>query len=80
MRKKLALNRHWYDVLLDYSPIALKIDLDIAYFKHEFIESLKEVNLSQLMHLKFVNIRIEVEMIERNDSRYNKERLDVLFD
>ena len=28
MRKNLALNRHWYDALLDYSPTALIIDFD----------------------------------------------------
>ena len=70
MRKKLALNHHWHDVLLDYTPRALKMDLEVSVFMYGFIQSgtpeariqcLKEVNLSNLMHLKLQNIEYKGE-------------------
>ena len=84
MRKQLALNRHWYDVLWNYSSTALKFDLKTSIFHpdsykaiQELLESLKQENLSQLMHLKFENI--EGIWVDGYRLYYYKERLDVAF-
>ena len=48
VRKNLALNRHWYDALLDFSPTTLIIDLndlngfDLSKFKQFKIEKYGE--------------------------------------
>jgi len=59
MRNILALNRHWYDVLLDYSPAYLTIeDLYLRDQKitcDAFIQSIQEnkrLNLQNLAHFK----------------------------
>ena len=55
IRKNLALNRHWYDVLLDYSPTTLVTD----FFLHDFSLSKKNaehLDLSKLIHLKIKNL------------------------
>ena len=59
MRNILALNRHWYDVLLDYSPAYLTIeDLYLRDQKitcDAFIQSIQEnkrLNLHNLTHFK----------------------------
>ena len=59
MRKILALNRHWYDVLLDYSPTYLTIE--DQYMRDQnitcdaFIQSIqasKRLSLHNLTHFK----------------------------
>lgn len=84
MRQKLALNRHWYGVLLDYSPTNLLIDStylrqylrrrrgeDDKAIVEKLVQSLQQVNLSKLKHFKFKN-KIENVIL-------HKERFDVLF-
>ena len=75
MRKNLALNRHWYDALLDYSPTTLIVDSEYPPIEKsgvdELVQSLKQVNLSKLKHFKFRN--------KITDVRIHKERFDVFF-
>ena len=57
MRTKLAVNRHWHDVLLDYLPTKLSIDWDrmddlIGKSDNKFMEALKQQNLTGLKHFK----------------------------
>ena len=71
----MALNRHWYDALLDYSPTTLIIDSEYPPIENsgvdEFVQSLKKVNLNKLKHFKFRN--------KLTDVILHKERFDVLF-
>ena len=83
MRKNLALNRHWYDALLDYSPTTLIIDSTYPRRRRgdkddedeaivdKLVQSLKQVNLRKLKHFK---LRNEIENVI-----LHKERFDVLF-
>ena len=70
----MALNRHWYDALLDYSPTTLIIDSEYPPIENsgvdEFVQSLKKVNLNKLKHFKFRN--------KLTDVILHKERFDVL--
>ena len=59
MRKILALNRHWYDVLLDYSPTYLTIEDQYMGDQNitcdAFIQSIqasKRLSLHNLTHFK----------------------------
>ena len=57
MKTRLAVNRHWYDVLLDYLPTKLTIGWNlIETFAEnsddEFINDLKQQNLNNLKHFK----------------------------
>ena len=68
MKTKLAVNRHWYDSLLDYLPTKLTIWDQIGAFTqtsdNKFAEALKQKNLKNLKHLKmngertFKNLRV----------------------
>ena len=68
MKTKLAVNRHWYDSLLDYLPTKLTIWDQIGAFAqksdNKFAEALKQQNLKNLKHLKmngertFKNLRV----------------------
>ena len=56
MRKILALNRHWYDVLLDYSPKKLSIKLSkFQPYYRPGLKALQQENLNNLTHLKIEN-------------------------
>ena len=46
MSKILALNRHWNDVLLDYSPT--KLSIDVEYTSDKFIDGVKQESLKSL--------------------------------
>ena len=49
----LAINRHWYDVLLDYSP--KKLSMNIMNFQPYYcpgLTALQQENLNNLTHLK----------------------------
>ena len=65
VRKNLALNRHWYDVLLDFSPTTLIIDLNDS------------VNLSKFKPFKFENTEIREGIMVRVDVYGMKGRFDV---
>ena len=51
MKNILALNRHWYDVLLDYSPTKLSIDMGHAAID-KLIQTLKCTPLKNMKHLE----------------------------
>ena len=72
MRKNLALNRHWYDVLLDYSPTYLTIEDQYMGDQNitcdAFIQSIqasKRLNLHSLTHFTINGL-------------YDTERFDVV--
>ena len=48
MSKILALNRHWNDSLLNYSPTKLSIDMDETSDK--FIDGVKQESLNGLKY------------------------------
>ena len=52
MKCILALNHHWYDALLNYSPTKLTIDNQQLSPENTFIQSLKQESLKDLQHLK----------------------------
>ena len=57
MKSILAVNRHWYDVLLDYLPTKLTIDwnqLETFAEKsdNKLMKALKQENLNDLKHFK----------------------------
>ena len=58
MKDILALNRHWYDVLLDYSPTKLSIDMEHTHEGestiYKFIQKLKCTPLKNMKHLKIL--------------------------
>ena len=65
VRKNLALNRHWYDVLMDFFPTTLIIDLNDS------------VNLSKFKPFKFENTEIREGIMELYDVYGMKDRFDV---
>ena len=52
IKRILALNHHWYDALLDYSPTKLTIDNKQLSPENGLIQSLKQQSLKDLQHLK----------------------------
>ena len=64
MSNILAINRHWYDVLLDYSP--KKLSMKLMKFQPYYrpgLKALKQENLNSLTHLK-----IEVGDLDEQES------------
>ena len=49
VKHNLALNNHWFDALLDYSPTILRISVnEVKDRKNEFIESLRQQDFHDL--------------------------------
>ena len=56
MSNILAINRHWYDVLLDYSPkkLSMKLSKFQPYYRPS-LKALQQENLNNLTYLKIEN-------------------------